>query len=84
MAADESSSFEAILASELAINERWSKGGVDGALEANAEDVTHFDSLVERLQRRPRGGDLQSCKFTADGQGGEKPAAAWSSTQVFS
>ena len=37
-----------ILASELAINERWNKGDVDGALEAYTEDVTYFDPMTER------------------------------------
>jgi len=39
---------EAVLASERAINDRWNKGDVDGALEAYSEDVTYFDPLTER------------------------------------
>jgi uncharacterized protein (TIGR02246 family) len=39
---------EAILASERAINERWNRGDVDGALEVYSEDVTYFDPLTER------------------------------------
>lgn len=39
---------EAILASERAINDRWNRGDVDGALEAYSEDVTYFDPLTER------------------------------------
>lgn len=39
---------EAVLASEYAINERWNRGDVDGALEAYSEDVTYFDPLTER------------------------------------
>lgn len=39
---------QTILASELAINERWNKGDVDGALETYSEDVTYFDPLTER------------------------------------
>lgn len=34
--------------SERAINERWNRGDVDGALEAYSEDVTYFDPLTER------------------------------------
>ena len=44
---------EVILASERAINERWNRGDVDGALEAYSEDVTYFDPLTEqRLEGR--------------------------------
>jgi ketosteroid isomerase-like protein len=39
---------EALVASERAINERWNRGDVDGALEAYSEDVTYFDPLTER------------------------------------
>lgn len=38
---------ETILALELAINERWNKGDVDGALEMYSEDVTYFDPLTQ-------------------------------------
>ena len=52
-AADVSKITETILALELAINERWNKGDVDGALEMYSEDVTYFDPLTEmRLEGR--------------------------------
>lgn len=42
-----------ILAIEKAINERWNKGDVDGALEVYSEDVSYFDPLTEmRLDGR--------------------------------
>jgi len=118
MTADNRKISEAILESELAINERWNKGDVDGALEAYTDDVTYFDPLTERLLEgraaveayfrkffegklniirndltNPRvivsdSGDLavisyNLLNFVADGQGGEKPATAWNSTQVY-
>lgn len=52
-AADVSKITETILALELAINERWNKGDVDGALEMYSEDVTYFDPMTEmRLEGR--------------------------------
>lgn len=52
-AADVSKITETILALELAINERWNKGDVDGALEMYGEDVTYFDPMTEiRLEGR--------------------------------
>ncbi|HSI48146.1 MAG TPA: nuclear transport factor 2 family protein [Ideonella sp.] len=52
-AADVSRITETILSLELAINERWNKGDVDGALEMYSEDVTYFDPLTEvRLDGR--------------------------------
>jgi uncharacterized protein (TIGR02246 family) len=52
-AADVSKITETILALELAINERWNKGDVDGALEMYSEDVSYFDPLTEtRLDGR--------------------------------
>jgi uncharacterized protein (TIGR02246 family) len=51
--ADVSRITETILSLELAINERWNKGDVDGALEMYSEDVTYFDPLTEvRLDGR--------------------------------
>ncbi|ATQ77070.1 DUF4440 domain-containing protein [Massilia violaceinigra] len=46
--ADVSKITETIVALELAINERWNKGDVDGALEMYSEDVTYFDPVTER------------------------------------
>lgn len=44
---------ETILTLEQAINERWNKGDVDGALDMYSEDVTYFDPLTEtRLDGR--------------------------------
>ena len=44
---------ETILSLELAINERWNKGDVEGALEMYSEDVTYFDPRTEvRLSGR--------------------------------
>ena len=52
-AANVSRITETILSLELAINERWNKGDVDGALEMYSEDVTYFDPLTEvRLDGR--------------------------------
>lgn len=45
---DSNKIVETILGLELAINERWNRGDVDGALEAHTEDVTYFDPLTER------------------------------------
>ena len=53
MKADVSKITETILALELAINERWNKGDVDGALEMYSEDVSYFDPMTElRLDGR--------------------------------
>lgn len=52
-AADASKITETIFALELAINERWNKGDVDGALEMYSEDVSYFDPITEtRLDGR--------------------------------
>ena len=46
MKADTSKITETILALEKAINERWNKGDVDGALDMYSEDVTYFDPMT--------------------------------------
>ena len=52
-AADTSKITETILSLERAINERWNKGDVDGALEMYSNDVSYFDPLTEvRLDGR--------------------------------
>ncbi|WP_156377246.1 MULTISPECIES: YybH family protein [unclassified Sphingopyxis] len=48
MATDKSGITQTIIDMELAINERWNRGDVDGALEAYTDDVTYFDPLTER------------------------------------
>ena len=48
MPTHENSIADAIIALELAINERWNRGDVDGALDAYTDDVTYFDPLTER------------------------------------
>ena len=45
-AADTSKIAETILSLERAINERWNKGDVDGALEMYSDDVSYFDPLT--------------------------------------
>lgn len=53
MNADVSKITETILALELAINDRWNKGDVNGALEMYSEDVSYFDPMTEtRLDGR--------------------------------
>lgn len=46
MSPDAQQITQAILASERAINERWNKGDVDGALETYSDDVSYFDPLT--------------------------------------
>lgn len=46
MKADTGKIAEIILALERAINERWNKGDVDGALGMYSEDVTYFDPMT--------------------------------------
>ena len=48
MNTDTSKITETILTLERAINERWNRGDVDGALEMYNEDVTYFDPLTEK------------------------------------
>ena len=48
MKADVSKIAATILSLERAINDRWNKGDVDGALEVYSEDVTYFDPLTEK------------------------------------
>lgn len=48
MAIDKEKISETIIAMELAINERWNRGDIDGALEVYADDVTYFDPLTEK------------------------------------
>ncbi len=53
MKADISQITETILSLERAINDRWNKGDVDGALEMYSVDVTYFDPLTAmRLEGR--------------------------------
>lgn len=40
---------ELLIKSELAINETWNKGNVDGALGAYADDVTYMDPMTEKM-----------------------------------
>ncbi len=74
-AANVSQITETILSLELAINERWNKGDVDGALEMYSEDVTYFDPLTATR--------LDGVNIVPDGQGGEKQGTPWNSTQVY-
>lgn len=54
MKADSGKITETILALEKAINERWNKGDVDGALEMYSDGVTYFDPMTPtRLDGRP-------------------------------
>ena len=119
MTSDRNKISETIIAMELAINERWNRGDIDGALEVYAENVTYFDPLTEkRLDGRAvvasyfrqffegklnilrnellypavtvsDAGDMAVATYNLlnylpDGEGGEKPGAAWNSTQVYS
>ena len=53
MKADIRKISETLLSLERAINERWNKGDVDGALEMYSEDVTYFDPITaNRLDGR--------------------------------
>lgn len=119
MTVDKEKISETIIAIELAINERWNRGDIDGALEAYADNVTYFDPLTgTRLDGRAAvaayfrqffegklnilrndflnpqvivsdAGDMAVATYNLlnylpDGNGGEKPGAAWNSTQVYS
>ena len=118
MKADPGKITETILSLERAINDRWNRGDVDGALEMYSEDVTYFDPItekrldgrkaVEAYFRQVFAGKLNILRneymnmqvivsndrelavlsynllnFLPDGKGGEKPGAAWNSTQVY-
>ena len=48
MPTDKSGIADIIVAQELAINERWNRGDVDGAVDAYTDDVTYFDPITER------------------------------------
>lgn len=46
MNADASRIADTILALEKAVNERWNRGDVDGALDIYSDDVTYFDPMT--------------------------------------